>query len=332
MTSSEPVAAPAPAEVVLASDKLVPLLCSGCGAAVPLVDAEATTCPHCGASVDVPAAYRSAVSLVRLSDVEAAEAEAAWQRFDRATLPRWVVVSAASLPPAGFLFGLVASVAVALGGVATGEALRTFVLRAMWLPMLGLTCVSLIVSAFCASAKHGRPARIALAAVERDHVPTCRVCGAPLTLRAGQLFSRCVYCHADNLLEPDAMARRALEKDVAAVEASALDAARATSARVANAWSGIPGSLVVFAFAFAVPTLWSLAGSPWGPGASALATLLAGAGFMVVSVLSLATNSPTSDPPQGGIMLVIALTLFVVLPLFWYVAATAGGFPVLEGA
>src|SRR5580693_7521585 len=37
---------------------LVPLSCPACDALVPLVNAGSTTCPYCGAKVDVPAAYQ----------------------------------------------------------------------------------------------------------------------------------------------------------------------------------------------------------------------------------------------------------------------------------
>ncbi|HVY48279.1 MAG TPA: hypothetical protein VHB21_20470, partial [Minicystis sp.] len=240
--------------------KLEPLLCPGCGAPVPLEDADALRCPFCGANVPVPASYRALVAGRRLAEADRARLRAAyaalgappglllrfWARSARATL--WIVRWWTLVPlfvAAEFFVSFPLPRLFARAAPRWGFCLVDVLGPTLYMLACTLTFVALVLLPQILLRYRGRVAscRGALAANMAARPPatpggpaTCNECGAPLGVAAGELGVRCAYCGTDNLvaLPPEFVQRMAsanVMRHADATEALAAAAVETAAAR-----------------------------------------------------------------------------------------------------
>jgi predicted RNA-binding Zn-ribbon protein involved in translation (DUF1610 family) len=258
---------------------LVALRCARCGGDVPAADAETVPCPHCGQATVVPEAHRRAVALVREQDEELRRADAEWARYAKKTWPRWLASLLAAPPSLVLGGGLTAALLVKLGVLALPLSPRELL---AWLGLVPLTpLVALAVLAYWSSlrAKGTALARVALAA-RPGKVPSCRACGAPLTVPESALFVRCVYCRTDSLVTLDALEARALVENIERAEASATRALESAQGRRNKARQGMKWLSLVWLGMIALALLWAAV-----PALDALLALVM-ADMLVLSMLT----------------------------------------------
>ncbi|HVY47541.1 MAG TPA: hypothetical protein VHB21_16745 [Minicystis sp.] len=194
------------------------LTCGNCGASVPLADADAVPCPHCGGAVAMPVAYRRAFLIERKDAATRAEARrlyaelgtppGRWLRFLSIAFNGWwllfgggFVMMCASLFVVDFAFFMI------------GDACHENVVEVMpvreqralqFPPAIALAAVGAALGVY--GRRHARSRRRLQAALAakppgRAGGPAiCRTCGGPLAVEAGALGVRCVYCGSDNLV------------------------------------------------------------------------------------------------------------------------------------
>lgn len=180
---------------------LEPLRCGACGGDVALVAEAATQCRYCQARVPIPPAHLEAL---------AAREQAA--RLRKAVEPRWRRMTAQA---AWWTEWVAAGLILCLPPMLSLAAVFL-----LWFPMPmvdGLVFVAipalvpggvLWVWAIASRATAQRLDR-GLWAGPPERAggnPTCRCCGAPLTVEAGALAATCTYCGADSVLGGEASA------------------------------------------------------------------------------------------------------------------------------
>jgi Zn finger protein HypA/HybF involved in hydrogenase expression len=204
-----------PAEVVEAdapapppsADQPAQLCCEACGASVPPVDADRTSCPHCAATVTVGAAIRT-----RLRGSAKIQAERVRARGQIAAL-----LDQPGATRANLAIGLCAIAALAMPLVATlayatlraHHAAGAGVAIVAWLGAIALalavTCLGWLPVTRRAAL---RACLLDLGARPGDDVGTsyrCRTCGGglPAATEPHEIAIRCIYCGSDNLLGVD---------------------------------------------------------------------------------------------------------------------------------
>ncbi len=236
---------------------LHPLRCGACGASIPLADADAARCLHCGHLERIPPQHRSAYLLARGASDELARATEAWRRFTARLVPRPVVTLTSILPVAAVLVGHALGLLQNLGALDTGLSGRRLVGLLGWLPALVFLGVWIFTFWYGDHGERMRALAPALAA-RRGRTPECRGCGAPLPLEPGAVFVRCAYCRTDSLVDLDAMDRRALSTATEQAAASAREAIEAAAFRQEGARTGRGVFAGCIAPAALGPLVWSL--------------------------------------------------------------------------
>lgn len=189
---------------------------------MPLIlgDADALTCPGCGAQTPVPDAYRD-LQRARHDDVALrAQAERVLRKLDRPpTIVTKVLARILDLPMLAFiaLYGI----PVGLFAIVKADKLNYWLAPRLHLEsandvpfgymvaaMFGLLFViAFIPRAFGVYANRRASARGQLLASLRAHPPkieggasTCRSCGAPLEIATDAIVATCSYCRAENAI------------------------------------------------------------------------------------------------------------------------------------
>jgi len=236
---------------VNSSCMLDPFPCIRCNAALAVVDAATVDCRYCGAVNDVPARYREELRLARDLDETTRRAIAEWTRLDRIKVPRWWFVAAASIP---FLL-LAGGLAVLL--VLRVENLPRLVAIFVWLPLApaallasGIGMRNLLVSG---AARIG----VAFAAIPSASGLNCRQCGAPLSVEAGDVLVRCLYCGTESIVRLDESQMQSLERNVGTAKQSLAQAMAALSKHAELASFETRGRVYVIAGLLVLPLVWS---------------------------------------------------------------------------
>ena len=209
-----------------------PLLCNGCGAAVPLGDGDLARCSYCESSVQIPSTHRELRRLhagyrqsAEMARVVAAQLDAPLSAPVRALgrlvhrLPwdgQWIAFLIILFPPAlfvtafltlglGVLVAEVWRIVLRLGGtVRLDNPLSPLSI----LPPSALAAVLIVGIPLLRYRRELRLAHIradawrALGAkppLRASGPSRCRQCDAALELPEGALVARCLYCDADNL-------------------------------------------------------------------------------------------------------------------------------------
>jgi hypothetical protein len=89
----------------------------------------------------------------------------------------------------------------------------------------------------------------------------CRECGAPLTVEAGDILVRCLYCDTESIVRLDASQMRSLETNVGTAKMSLAQAMAALSKHAELASFETRGRVYVIAGMLILPIIWSFASS-----------------------------------------------------------------------
>jgi len=231
---------------------LDPFLCTRCNAALAVVDAPTIGCAYCGAVNEVPAAYREELRLARDLDETTRHAVAEWARLDRIKVPRWLFVVAASVP-----FLLMA------GGFAILLTLRVvnlpwLVAIFVWLPLAPAALLASSVGMRNLLVSGAARIGVALAAISSASGElNCRQCGAPLSVEAGDVLARCLYCGAESIVRLDESQMQSLERNVGTAKQSLAQAMSALSKHAELASFETRGRVYVIAGLLVLPLVWS---------------------------------------------------------------------------
>lgn len=246
---------------------LTPLSCVACGAAVPLAPGESTPCPHCGATVAIPQAYRELRDAEQVVDAdrrEGHELALALARVPSAPVRMLAMFDSPLFLMFGLGFWITAGVFVGVllppvigrwFAVSTVDVLSPQLQSTISLVVpLGTFALGLLGAGWArkrAIVRGGLQAALAARGPERSGGPErCRQCGAALAVAARDTAVTCPYCRTDNLVNmpPAWLARmrkhaHALGREVAAARAQYDQQRR--SLRTSLILRGIVGALIV---------------------------------------------------------------------------------------
>ncbi len=251
----------------------------------------------------MPAAYREAVDLLRESDEARRRSATTLARYEARTLP-WGLVLVVSWLPAVIVVGGIVSAAAFEFAVHRQVDVPVFLAESVWGPVIvaaGLVTLVFWYSTYLSGWVPGAKAALAAKPPAAEGAPpVCRSCGAPLAVRAGDTFARCIYCGADNLVMLDAIHARSLATSVEHAEADAAQAIahfRARGSKASTSALAILGFWVAFA---ALPLLWSLGGKGFRTSGWAFATGLASTPLILFSMMMSFTSQAFGNPAHTG--------------------------------
>jgi uncharacterized Zn finger protein (UPF0148 family) len=238
-----------------------PFQCTRCNASLVVVDAPTVVCRSCGVTNEVPAAYRQELRLARDLDQTTRRAIAEWQRLDHIKVPRCWFVGTVSIPFVLLAAGLAILLALGMLKTLSSTSLPWFVAVLVWLPLIPATLLAsstgmrnLLVSG---AARVG----VAFAAIPSasEGELNCRQCGAPLTVEAGDILVRCLYCATESIVRLDAAQMRSLETNVGTAKMSLAQAMTALAKHAELATFETRGRVYVIAGLLVLPLVWSFA-------------------------------------------------------------------------
>jgi len=239
-----------------------PFLCTRCNASLIVVDAPTVVCRYCGALNEVPAAYREELRLSRDLDQTTRRAIAEWARLDQIKVPRWWFIGTASIPFVLIARGLAMLLGLAMLKTVSGPSLARLVAIFVWLPLAPAALLAssigmrnLLVNG---AARIGVAFAVIPSASEEGEF-NCRQCGAPLTVEAGDIVVRCLYCGAESIVTLDALQMRSLGTNVETARMSLAQAMAALSKHAELASIETRGRMYVIAGLLVLPLLWSFA-------------------------------------------------------------------------
>lgn len=176
---------------------MVPIVCAGCGVALPLSVEPTITCRHCQAVTTVPPEYREAVALQQQARAARAASEPRLRALALGSAQGWQVGAAGSLVVLPPLATAIGRFGLGLSPVEAQALLMLpsiFVAVSLW---TGATTARRLTGAF-QSEMAARPP------TSPDQDSGCRACGAPLERdtsgRDAQLSATCGYCGTESLL------------------------------------------------------------------------------------------------------------------------------------
>jgi hypothetical protein len=239
---------------------LDPFQCTRCNASLIVVDAPTVVCRFCDALNDVPAAYRDELRLARDLDQTTRAAIDEWARLDQIKVPRWWFVVTASIPFLLIAGGLAILLTFGMLKTVSSTNLALLIAVFVWLPLVPATLLAshigmrnLLVSG---AARVGL-AFAAIPSASESGGLNCRQCGAPLTVEAGDILVRCLYCEAESIVRLDATQMRSLETNVGTAKMSLAQAMAALSKHADLASLETRGRVYVIAGLLVLPLVWS---------------------------------------------------------------------------
>ena len=239
-----------------------PFQCARCNASLAVADAPSVICRYCGAINEVPAAYRDELRLTRDLDQTTRRAIAEWARLDDIAVPRWWFIGTASIPFLLIAGGLAILLSLGVLKTVSSTNLPRFVAIFVWIPLA--PAVLLAASTGMKNLLVSGAARVGVAfaaipsASEGDGL-NCRLCGAPLTVEAGDVLVRCLYCGTESIVRLDASQLQLLETNVGTAKMSLAQAMTALSKHADLASFETRGRVLVIAGLLVLPLLWSFA-------------------------------------------------------------------------
>ena len=238
-----------------------PFQCASCNASLVVVDAPTVVCRFCGVTNDVPAAYREELRLARDLDQTTRRAIAEWDRLDHIKVPRWWFVSTVSIPFLLIVAGFAIVLTLGMLNTVRRTNLPWLVAIFVWLPLAPAVLLAsstgmrnLLVSG---AARVG----VAFAAIPSasDGEFNCRQCGAPLTVEAGDILVRCLYCGTESIVRLDPAQMRSLKTNAGTAKMSLAQAMAALTKHAELASLETRGRVYVIAGLLVVPLVWSFA-------------------------------------------------------------------------
>ena len=239
-----------------------PFQCIRCNASLVVVDAPTVVCGYCGAVNEVPAAYREELRLKRDLDQTTRRAIAEWARLDRLKVPRWWFITAVSIPFLLLAGGLATLLILAMLKTLSDTNLARLVAIVVWFPLVPVALLAsstgmrnLLVNG---AARIGI-AFAALPSASESGGLNCRQCGAPLTVEAGDILVRCLYCEAESIVRLDESQMRSLRGNVGTANMSLAQAMTALTKHAELASFETRGRVYVIAGLLVLPVVWSFA-------------------------------------------------------------------------
>ena len=239
---------------------LDPFQCTRCNASLVVVDAPSVVCRYCSALNEVPAAYREELRLSRDLDQTTRRAIAEWARLDQIKVPRWWFIGTASIPFLLIAGGLAILLSLATLRTVGGTNLARLVAIFVWLPVVPAALLASSIGMRNLLVNGAARIGVAFAAIpsaSESGELNCRQCGAPLTVEAGDVLVRCLYCDAESIVRLDASQMRSLETNVETAKMSLAQAMAALSKHAELASLQTRGRVYVIAGLLVLPVLWS---------------------------------------------------------------------------
>lgn len=240
---------------------IAPLQCVSCNAPLAVVDSSSTVCPFCGSINSIPQQYRDELRLTRELDDATRNAAREWSRLNQISFPRWLFVCAALAPFILMSSGLAAVLVTGIIWRSSRSALPLLSVGGVWLPLIPVQAIAAIVGIKMILVSDAARVGAAFAAAPPSAPgapPSCRLCGAPLTVSDGDLVVRCIYCKADSIIYLGQSSMRDLQVRVGSARASLAQAmaALAAKARIIRIQT-LGRALIIFGFLI-LPLTWSL--------------------------------------------------------------------------
>lgn len=180
--------------------------------------------------------------------------------MNQTSFPRWWFVCATFAPFTLTSSGLAAVLVAGLVGAASPSALPMLSGVGIWLPLIPLEAVAAIVGIrmiLVSGAVSVGAAFAAASPLAPGAPPSCRLCGAPLTVNEGDILVRCIYCKAESIICLDPSSMRDLQVRVGSARSSLAQAMAALAARARIITLQIRGrALITVAFVI-LPLIWS---------------------------------------------------------------------------
>ena len=235
-----------------------PFQCNHCNASLAVVDAPTVVCRYCGAVNEVPVAYREELRLKRELDETTRRAIAEWDRLDRIKVRPWLFVGTVSIPFLLMAGGL--AILLILGLLKAVSNLPRLVAFFVWLPLVPGALLASSVGMRNLLVTGAERIGLAFAAIPSESGElNCRQCGAPLTVEAGDILVRCLYCDAESIVRLDASQMRSLKTNAGTAKMSLAQAMAALAKHAELASLETRGRTYVIAGLLVLPLIWSFA-------------------------------------------------------------------------
>ena len=236
-----------------------PFQCSRCNASLVVIDAPTVVCRYCGAVNEVPAAYREELRLKRDLDETTRRAIAEWARLDRIKLPRWCFVLAVSIPFVIIAAGLAILLTLGMLHTVSSTSLPKFAAMFVWVQLLWTAVLATGAGMRNVLVNGAARIGVAFAAIPTESGEfNCRLCGAPLTVQAGDILVKCLYCEAESIVRFDESQMHGLKTNVGTAEKSLAQAMAALTKHTELASIETHGRMYVIAGLLVLPLLWSV--------------------------------------------------------------------------
>ena len=236
-----------------------PFQCIRCNAALVVVDAPTVACRYCSAVNEVPAAYREELRVKRDLDETTRRALAEWARLDRIKLPRWCFVVAVSIPFVVIAGGLAVLLTLGMLHTVSSTKLPKFAAMFVWVQLLWTAVLATGVGMRNVLVNGAARIGVAFAAIPTESGEfNCRLCGAPLTVEAGDILVKCLYCEAESIVRLDESQMRTLRTNVGTAKTSLAQAMAALTKHTELASFETHGRMYVIAGLLVLPLLWSV--------------------------------------------------------------------------
>lgn len=245
------------------SPRLVPLQCGNCNAPLVVVDAPALVCRFCGTSSIIPQVYREELRLARALDSATRQAAEQWLRLARIKVPRWQLICAASAPLVLLAGGLTLLLIAALLRLVSGPRLPGL-LPFVWLSLIPAQLLAAYVAmknVLVSGATHVGAAFAAGPPSAPGEPPSCRQCGAPLSVEPDDVVVRCIYCETESIVRLDESEMQTLQTRVASAQSSLAQAMTALTKHAKLANLETRGRTYVIAGLLVLPLIWSFVDS-----------------------------------------------------------------------
>jgi hypothetical protein len=239
---------------------IAPLQCVSCNAPLAIVDASSAVCSFCGASNPIPQQYRDELRLTRELDDATGNAAREWARLNQISLPRWLFICAAFAPFILMSVGLAVILVAGVVGTALRPSLPLLSGVGIWLPLIPVQAVAAIVGIKMILVSDAASVGAAFAAAPPcapAAPPSCRLCGAPLTVNEGDLLVRCIYCKAESIIYLDQSSIHDLQVRVGSARSSLAQAMAALAAKARIIKLQIRGRALIIIALLILPLIWS---------------------------------------------------------------------------
>jgi len=239
---------------------IAPLQCVSCNSPLPVVDSSSAVCPFCGTRNPIPQQYRDELRLTRELDDATRNAAQEWSRLNQISFPRGWFVCAAFAPFIWMSSGLAA---VLVAGLIWRSSRSTLPLAsgvAIWLPLIPIQAMAAMVGIKMILVSGAARVGAAFAAgppFAPGAPPSCRLCGAPLTVSKDDLVVRCIYCKAESIIYLDQSSMRNLQVRVESARLSLTQAMAALTAKARIIRIQIRGRALIIVGFLILPLIWS---------------------------------------------------------------------------